>query len=277
MTRVNVPGKRGVLSGPRAYRGPGTGGLSRGEAVACASLYRMLALAFSYPEQGLVEQVRSDIGAGLLARREGALSPRLAGPLRSLSRTWRDVSLDGLCSEHSRLFLGSALVALREGGYGDGLRFAGQPVDLADLNGFYLAFGFGPPPTAASPPDYLGTELEFMSLLHLKIAYAMQRRQTEQMQITRAAMARFLEDHLGRWVGALHMALQEAGAAPAYLALARLLSRAVEVDAHRLGVAPSQASHGTAADPVGLDALACPLAEQAQRNVDAVTQAGEPA
>lgn len=150
------------------------------------------------------------------------------------------------------------------------MRFAGQPLDLADLNGFYLAFGFGPPATAACPPDHLGTELEFMSLLHVKIAYAMQRKQREQVQVTRAAMGHFLEDHLGRWVDAFRVALQDADAAPAYLSLARLLSRAVELDAHRLGVTPLQAGHGTAADPVGLESLTCPLAEQAREETNTV-------
>lgn len=241
--------------------------------MACAGLYRLLALAVSYPEHDLIERVRRETGTILLALRGQAIPPRLAGPLRNMVRSWRETSLDVLRHEHSRLFLGSAVVALREGGYGDGMRFAGQPVDLADLNGFYLAFGFGPPPTASSPPDHLGTELEFMSLLHLKIAYAMQRKQREQVEITRAAMGRFLEDHLGRWVNSFRLSLQDAGAAPAYLSLARLMACAVEIDARRLGVTPSQAKSGAAADPVGLDALECPLAVQAQGNAVASSHA----
>ena len=245
--------------------------------MACAGLYRMLALAFSYPEPGHVEKVRRDIGAALVTPGARLLSPRLAGPLRHAALAWRSTSLDELRDEHSRLFLGSGPVALREGGYSDGMRFAGQPVDLADVNGFYLAFGFGPPATAASPPDHLGTELEFMSLLHLKVAYAMQRKQREQVHITRAAMGHFVEDHLGRWVGAFRLSLQDAGAGPAYLCLARLMTCAVDIDARRLGVTPLRAKYGAAADPVGLDTLTCPLAEQAQGNVDATPHTGEPA
>ena len=243
---------------------PSRGWLSREEAIAAADLYRTLALGFSYPEPGLVDGVRRGIDAALIAQRAGELPARLAGLLRNAARSWRDASLEGLSSEHSRLFLGSALVPMREGGYGDGLRFAGQPVDLADLNGFYLAFGFGPPPTAASPPDHLGTELEFMSLLNLKTAYAIERRGREQAEITRAAMRRFLEDHLGRWVEAFSVSLRQADAAPAYASLAGLVTRAVESDAHRLGATLTRAGPGTAADPIGLDALTCPLAGEAR-------------
>ena len=49
-----------------------------------------------------------------------------------------------LSIEHSRLFLGAGLVPLTEGGFGDGMRFAGQPVDIAD-DALRLASAFPPP------------------------------------------------------------------------------------------------------------------------------------
>lgn len=244
--------------------------------LASARLYRILATAFSYPEPWLAEGVGRDLAALTVALSSQSLSPRIAGSLRRAAQSWRRVPLESLRVEYSRLFLGSALVPMREGGYGDGLRFAGQPVDLADLNGFYLAFGFGPPSSAASPPDHLGTELEFMSLLHLKIAYALQRRQAEQARITRMAMARFVEDHLGRWIAAFRLALRDADAAAAYQSAAGLLACAVETDAKRLGASPSPAAKGTGVDPVGLESLMCPLAEAGPKAPDAMPHAMEP-
>jgi TorA maturation chaperone TorD len=205
---------------------------------------------------------RREIGDLVHALDRALLPPELGSALGSVRRIWRGISAEDLASEHSRLFLGGGLVPLREGGYGDGLRFAGQPVDIADLSGFYQAFGFGPPPVAANPPDHLGTELEFMSLLHLKTAFALQRRRSEQVRITQAAMAHFVEDHLGRWTEAFEAALHGASAAPAYSSLAGLLRRAIVVECGRLGVRPAPAGRGTAADPMQSDTLICPLAER---------------
>ena len=42
-----------------------------------------------------------------------------------------------------------------------------------------------------------------MSLLHLKIALALQRGRSEVLRITRSALAAFLKDHLGRWFPAI--------------------------------------------------------------------------
>lgn len=233
--------------------------LDRKEAVALAGVFRTLAAGFTYPEPPVILDVQGGLHAAEQARRARALSPRLCVHLRRARQLWTGVEPDQLALEYSRSFLGSAPVALREGGYGDGKRFAGQPVDLADVSGFYLAFGFGPTESDASPPDHLGTELEFMSLLYLKLAYALERRRPEQVRITRDAMGRFLQDHLGRWTTALRDGLATAGGAPPYQALADLLARAVEDQCLRLGIDAEPARAGTAVDPVALDDFTCPL------------------
>jgi len=237
--------------------------------MALSHLFRMLALAFSYPDTSMIDKVRQDIRASLLALTEGQLPRRLRTSLQNAAQCWRRCDVEELRDAYSRLFLGAALVPLREGGYGDGMRFAGQPVDLADLNGFYLAFGFGPPTTAANPPDHLGVELEFVSLLYLKIAYALQQQQVQQARITRAALARFLEDHLGRWVKAFASSLSDASGHPAYESMAQILARATAAECERLGVRPRSAEAGTPIDPVGLDTLTCPLADKAGAEADA--------
>ncbi len=238
---------------------------SRELARAMAELFRMLAVGFSYPETRLLEATRRQLGAAQVACAEGRLPTSLKGALRTAARHWRMLELDDVRAEYSRLYLGTALVPLREGGYGDGMRFAGQPVDLADLNGFYLAFGFGPPTAEASPPDHLGVELEFISLLYLKIAYTVEQRQIAQARITQAALASFLSDHFGRWFAAFGAALRRESAHPAYAALAGVLTRAVGHECHRLGIRPCPAGPGTRPDPVGADALDCPLAQGARR------------
>ena len=188
-----------------------------------------------------------------------ALRAHFARGLKEVDREWRAVTVEQLTADYSRLFLGAGLVPLREGGFGDGMRFAGQPVDIADVSGFYLAFGFVLPDSAANPPDHLGAELEFMSLLHLKMALALQRGRPEHARVTRSAMAAFLQDHLGRWAESFAAALAERGAAPAYRATGRLLAYAVAADCASLSVKPAKATPGAGGDPVGGEQLVCPF------------------
>jgi TorA maturation chaperone TorD len=230
------------------------------ESLAAAALYRLVALGAAYPDRTLINAMGGAILGVLGAASDGAISPAFAPTLRALHRSWRAMPARLLAEEYSRLFLGAGLVPLREGGYGDGLRFAGQPFDIADLNGFYLAFGFELAQTAPSPPDHLGTEIEFVSLLHLKKAVALRNGQLRSTMIVDQAMAHFLEDHLGRWTAAFEAALQEANGAAPYALLATLLRKAIAADSTRLGVKPRPARRGTARDPLEGDRFVCPLA-----------------
>jgi len=237
----------------------------RGKELASAALYRLLALAVSFPEAGTVRQVIGGCGELMTVSKQRTFPPRVARALKAWNQAWRAAAAGNLPVEYSRLFLGAGLVPLREGGFGDGLRFAGQPASIADVSGFYLAFGFELPAFSANPPDHLGTELEFMSLLHLKLALSLGRRRLEHVRVTRSAMAGFLKDHLGCWAGPFGAALENTGAAPAYGTMARLLARTVEADCATLNVQPLKACAGSGEDPVGGEQLACAFAGRIDR------------
>ena len=235
---------------------------ARETALASAALYRLLSLAFSNPEPQLVCLVIRGCGELKAALSRGALPVRTARALRAVDEEWRTAKIEQLADEYSRLFLGAGLVPLREGGFGGGSKFAAQPAGMADVSGFYLAFGFVLPDLGASPPNSLGAELEFMSLLNLKLALALQRRRTEHARITRTAMAHFLEDHLGSWAEAFEAALVHAQAAPAYQTMGRLLARTVETDCARLNVRPLKARDGPCKAAIGSEELVCPFSAQ---------------
>src|SRR5690606_35900112 len=78
---------------------------------------------------------------------------------------------------------------------------------LADIAGFYAAFGLRVSRLHQTTPDEIGTELEFMALLTRKEAYAALREWPEHQAVARDAGQRFLESHLGRWSGAFSAAL----------------------------------------------------------------------
>jgi len=70
---------------------------------------------------------------------------------------------------------------------------AGLPQQLADIAGFYLAFGFR---AARERPDHLETEGEFLSLLYVKEAYARISDDPANAEVCSEGRAKFLGEHL---------------------------------------------------------------------------------
>jgi TorA maturation chaperone TorD len=93
--------------------------------------------------------------------------------------------------------------------YGQGEIVQQAPI-LADITGFYAAFGLEMPPTVHERADHVSVECEFMSILATKEAWAVESVNQEAVEIFRDAQARFLEDHLGRWLPALARRIEEA-------------------------------------------------------------------
>lgn len=71
---------------------------------------------------------------------------------------------------------------------------------LADLTGFYSAFGLEPTSSGNERPDHVSTECEFMAVLAAKEAYAIRQGDTAATELVRNAARSFLEEHLGRWL-----------------------------------------------------------------------------
>jgi DMSO reductase family type II enzyme chaperone len=72
--------------------------------------------------------------------------------------------------------------------------------NLADIVGFYRAFGVDLAPDLNDRWDHVSVELEFMQLLCLKEAYALQQDHApESCTLCRDAQVKFLDQHLGRW------------------------------------------------------------------------------
>lgn len=97
---------------------------------------------------------------------------------------------------------------------------------LADVAGFYRAFGVEVRP-GTEKPDHVGVELEFLHLLAVKAAAALERGETERAEVCREATAAFLDEHLGRWADDLALALAEAGGRSPFYAHAAELAAGV--------------------------------------------------
>ncbi|MGH6662460.1 MAG: TorD/DmsD family molecular chaperone [Rhodospirillales bacterium] len=230
--------------------------------LARAALLHLIAQGFGYPAPGGAAAMRQAFARLDPARQGGAFGASLNASIMRAKKAWLEVGDSGLEMEYMRLFHGSGPVSLRETAYGDGRRPAGRPVEIADVNGFYLAFGVEPSNANPDMPDHVSAEAEFLSLMLLKEAYAAARYRKREHRLTRMATRKFVEDHLGRWVPALRGRLQEENATPPYRALGALLAAAVAAECRRLGARPRPVQGLAPVDDMQADAFVCPLAGQ---------------
>ncbi|MBI3098585.1 MAG: molecular chaperone TorD family protein [Planctomycetes bacterium] len=104
-----------------------------------------------------------------------------------------DLSEESAAAEHFRIFRPAGPISpLASDHIGSG--FADKGPILADIAGFYRAFGFTP--LAGEPPDHLASMLAFLSFLALKQAYALHAGLDEEAAIAREAEEKFLATHL---------------------------------------------------------------------------------
>lgn len=152
-----------------------------GADLARSDLYLFLSHAFRYPQPDMVDCYRR-LSAG-------PETVGLAGYLSSMEELGRQyLKLLGLTSPPD--------FPPYETEYGAGQSFQ-QAQDLADISGFYRAFGVEP--ASGERLDHISVEMEFMYYLTYKEAYARQHHGTVQARLCRRAQRRFLEQHLGRW------------------------------------------------------------------------------
>jgi TorA maturation chaperone TorD len=222
-------------------------------ALGRAALYRLCAMALGYPGPGRLPAV-ADLAERIASTVDGPLGAQVA----ALARTARASDEARLAGEYVGLFDAAARCAPCEGAYGPP-QMAGKAAQLADIAGFYTAFGLAPSDGQPDVEDHIATELEFMSALAVKEAWAVAEGHRDRAEITAEAAIAFFRDHLGRWAPAFATELGAASAAPYYLAVATLLRAWLDVEAGVLGVAPMPVTPRPAA-PSEQEPFACPNA-----------------
>ena len=191
-----------------------------------SAIYKLLAGAFAFPTETLVESV----AAGEFLRDMTSVGQHLpfAPPLDAGARAaFADPSLthDELQQEYIRVFEVGAvrpLCPLYEGAHR-----AGRMKIMEELVRFYEHFGLQPHP--ADRPDHLCAQLEFMHFLCFKQAAAI----SSQGDVEGLALAQrdFLARHLCLWLPRLRKRLESCDGAPAfYLSLTRLAEGICRLD-----------------------------------------------
>ena len=161
-----------------------------------ASHWRLLSLLFQLPTR----QSRWEL------RRLARSAP---GNLAKLADEWTGVPLHLAAAEYHRT-LGPGGVPAVESSY-DPNALAGRGPLLADIAAFHKAFSYSPERLPADVPDHLAAELDFLSYMAMKVAFALESGESENARITDQAYNEFLKEHLTTWVGAFREKLTMSG------------------------------------------------------------------
>ncbi|OGH56446.1 MAG: hypothetical protein A3G34_12445 [Candidatus Lindowbacteria bacterium RIFCSPLOWO2_12_FULL_62_27] len=118
---------------------------------------------------------------------------------------------------------------------------------LADISGFYRAFGVEPR-AGAERPDHLSVEFEFLSFLAAKEAHALLENRTDRAEVSREAERMFLSDHTGHFCVGLFKRLVDGQGF--YASVSRLGLEAIEWIFSQLSISePCQAALAGAMGP----------------------------
>ncbi len=113
---------------------------------------------------------------------------------------------------------------------------------MADISGFYRAFGLDRSPADRERPDHLSYLAEFMQIVIARQLYAEEQGLNDEcVVVCREVQRRFFDEHLGWWLPAFGLQLEQR-AAPAfgfYVAVARFVRGLAAAERAVLDLAPS--------------------------------------
>ncbi len=211
-----------------------TGALARG--VLC----RALKLGFDNPGEALLEAFFSADGRD--AQRSAARHLE-SGPPQGLTDaveracSSKTLGLEPLTRAYARLF-GHTLrgqVCPYECEYGRQALLM-RSNELADLGGFYAAFGLRSSETRHERHDHVACEFEFLEFLSRKECWAIEHDDIEMAEVTAKAVGTFLDRHLARFGRAFARSVQQADPQGFYGGLGGLCEAFLLAECARLGV-----------------------------------------
>lgn len=185
----------------------------------------LASLATAYPQPELAETLAAP---GLREHAVlGAMASAIAGGVEPLQRTYVEL-----------FDRGKGRISLYETEHGR-MRGLSKGNDLADLAGFYSAFGLTlDTEELHEMHDHVAVELEFYGVLLLKQALLIEQGDSEGVAIVLDARRKFLTDHLGSFVAAI--AAQPAVCTePAYGPVFAWCAEMVAHECASLGVTPA--------------------------------------
>lgn len=240
-------------------------------ALARSRVYKALAAMMNAPTESLADGLRSGVvicgvseDLALLADGDESYE-RVASALEDLREAIEAAteppSLEQMRDEHMRVFTrGSHKCPPYETEYGYGNIFQ-KTNAMADVAGFYRAFGVDLAPDSHERVDCITTELEFMHLLTAKEAEAIETDNATGRKTCRSAQEKFLSEHLGRWARGFSQVLEEQ-TGPGLYPAAALAARLVSCEAGSFGLTPDPADFLVRCDEKEIEAKTPCMAEE---------------
>lgn len=186
--------------------------------LAQADLLLLLAQLFAPPSA--VKPVILDIEAvdiHDLLEKTGFSDPNpLQERFQQIRRQAEMTDLDSWMGEYNRLFETNVACPINE----TGIIRRDKGVILADISGFYNAFGFELSEDASEKADHLTGELEYIAMLLVMLT---QTQDEEELRTTYNALSAFCADHIGDWLPTFCERLMETTDLLFYRQLAELL------------------------------------------------------
>ncbi len=214
-------------------------------AMARAFVYRFIAKCFEDPTPGNwaaltdpATQLNLTNAVRALDAGNGSLSTAVAGLVAALVPAERDAFTDAYLVTFGHAARGPCpMNEIEYGGMMADSLF--QPHRLADLRAFYRAFGLDLAEDAGERPDHICIELEFLSVLAAKEAYALEHQlDAELLAVVRDAQRSFLREHLGQWAPAFTRRLEREAGQRTLVALARFTREFILSECARCRVTP---------------------------------------
>jgi TorA maturation chaperone TorD len=207
-------------------------------ALARAVVYRMLSMGFQPPTEARLEEIGARDGFRAVTAALQYLDVSAAARLESLAVPGADT----LSASFWRLFghTTRGLICACETEYGPDNGFH-QPQQLADIAGYYFAFGLHPVAATDTRADHIACECEFMDFLSRKQAHLLDHADagadvSETLEVTEIAERSFLREHLGRFGRAFAARVATEDGDGYFGALGRLLLAFVDAECARVGV-----------------------------------------
>lgn len=214
------------------------------QAIMRSRVYRLLSAALLYPDDafpsGMMNESISELHAILPALLDGDGAHEALTAMVS-----DDFSPDALQTQYRQVFghTISQECPPYETEYGSAHVFQ-QAQRLGDIAGFYRAFGVEVSDRAKERLDHIAVELEFMSFLTLKEAYALTHDGEEKASICRDAQRKFLEDHLGCWAPLFAELLSRKASEGFYRSVSSSLGAFITAECRHTAANPAQFHEG---------------------------------
>jgi DMSO reductase family type II enzyme chaperone len=197
-------------------------------------LYKILSLGLSYPDEKNRKGLE-DLLSGSENQVEGYPSAALKD-FKDYFTGNRHRTRD-LESEYLRLFDMGGMISPYETEYLHE-KISRKPFELADIAGFYQAFGFAVSdgPEQREPVDHMAVELEFMAILAFKEQHAEANRREDHLAIVREARKKFFDEHLAQWGFVYCSRIRDLACEEYYKRLGVLLERIMTMECARHGL-----------------------------------------